>query len=107
MHKRRAPHQRVRKVMAPKNGKEDWEVTMELAEALGYPMHYNHPSEIVDEIARLTPTFAGVSYEKLEELGSIQWPCNAKAPRRDAGYAYRRVCARQGQVHDYGVHPHG
>src|SRR5208283_3286238 len=72
--------QLVRKVMAPKNGKEDWEVTQDLAEALGYPMRYNHPSEIMDEIARLTPTFAGVSYEKLEELGSIQWPCNAKAP---------------------------
>ncbi len=72
--------QRVRKVMAPKNGKEDWEVTVALSEALGYPMQYDHPSEIMDEIARLTPTFAGVSYEKLEELGSIQWPCNAKAP---------------------------
>ena len=72
--------QLVRKVMAPKNGKEDWEVTQDLSEALGYPMRYNHPSEIMDEIARLTPTFAGVSFEKLEELGSIQWPCNAKAP---------------------------
>ena len=66
--------------MAPKNGKEDWEITQDLSEALGYPMRYNHPSEIMDEIARLTPTFAGVSFEKLEELGSIQWPCNAKAP---------------------------
>ncbi len=72
--------QRVRKVMAPKNGKEDWEVTVALSEALGYPMQYDHPSQIMDEIARLTPTFAGVSYEKLEELGSIQWPCHAKAP---------------------------
>jgi formate dehydrogenase major subunit len=43
-------------------------------------MHYNHPSEIMDEIARLTPTFAGVSYEAIDELGSIQWPCNDKAP---------------------------
>jgi formate dehydrogenase major subunit len=53
---------------------------MKLSEALGYPMHYNHPSEIMDEIARLTPTFAGVSYAKLDELGSVQWPCNEKAP---------------------------
>ncbi|HSB58752.1 MAG TPA: molybdopterin dinucleotide binding domain-containing protein, partial [Methyloceanibacter sp.] len=45
-----------------------------------YPMHYNHPSEIMDEIAALTPTFAGVSYQKLDELGSVQWPCNAAAP---------------------------
>lgn len=71
---------RVRKVMAPLGGKQDWEVTMMLSNALGYPMEYNHPSEIMDEIARLTPTFTGVSYDKLEELGSIQWPCNELFP---------------------------
>jgi formate dehydrogenase major subunit len=70
----------VRKVMPPLAGKEDWEITMELSNALGYPMHYDHPSEIMDEIARLTPTFTGVTYEKLERLGSIQWPCNAQHP---------------------------
>lgn len=72
--------QRVRKVMSPKNGLEDWEVTLRLAEAVGYRMNYTHPSQIMDEIAALTPTFAGVSYDRLEELGSIQWPCNDKAP---------------------------
>ena len=72
--------QLVRKVMAPKNGYEDWEITLKLSEALGYPMHYTHPSEVMDEIARLTPTFAGISYDKLEKLGSIQWPCNDTAP---------------------------
>ena len=61
-------------------GLADWEITMALSNALGYPMHYNHPSEIMDEIARLTPTFAGVSFDKIDELGSIQWPCNDKAP---------------------------
>ncbi len=71
---------RVRRVMPPLAGKADWEVTQDLANALGYPMAYTHPSEIMDEIARLTPTFAGVSYDKLERLGSIQWPCNAAAP---------------------------
>ncbi len=71
---------RVRKVMPPKAGKSDWEVTVALANALGYPMHYNHPSEIMDEIARLTPTFSGVSFKKIDELGSIQWPCNDQAP---------------------------
>ncbi|MGA3295474.1 MAG: formate dehydrogenase subunit alpha [Candidatus Acidiferrales bacterium] len=71
---------RVRKAIPPMAGKADWEATIALSEALGYPMHYNHPSEIMDEIARLTPTFAGVSYEKLDRLGSIQWPCNDKAP---------------------------
>ncbi len=71
---------RTRKIMEPLGGYQDWEVTMLLSNALGYPMHYTHPSEIMDEIARLTPTFAGVSYEKLDRLGSIQWPCNDKAP---------------------------
>ena len=70
----------VRKVMPPLAGKEDWEITAMLSNALGYPMHYGHPSEIMDEIARLTPTFHGVSYRKLDELGSIQWPCNEQTP---------------------------
>ncbi len=71
---------RIRKVMAPLSGKPDWEITCNLATALGYPMHYSHPSEIMDEIARLTPTFRGVSFEKLDRLGGIQWPCNDAAP---------------------------
>ncbi|MDD5577960.1 MAG: formate dehydrogenase subunit alpha [Methylobacter sp.] len=70
----------VRKVMSPKAGYQDWEVTQMLSNAMGYPMHYTHPSEIMDEIARLTPNFAGVSYQKIDQLGSIQWPCNDEAP---------------------------
>jgi formate dehydrogenase major subunit len=72
--------QRVRKVMSPRNGFADWEITLAVANAMGFGMTYTHPSEIMDEIARLTPTFAGVSYQKLEDLGSVQWPCNEKAP---------------------------
>ena len=72
---------RVRQVMAPLSGKHEWQITCELAQALGYEMSYTHPSEIMDEIARLTPTFSGVSYQRLDELGSIQWPCNEKAPQ--------------------------
>jgi formate dehydrogenase major subunit len=72
--------QLVRKVIEPKNGYEDWEITCLISNAMGYPMHYDHPSEIMDEIARLTPTFAGVSFKLLEEVGSVQWPCNEKAP---------------------------
>ncbi|TAH46863.1 MAG: formate dehydrogenase subunit alpha [Gammaproteobacteria bacterium] len=71
---------RVRKVMQPKAGYADWEITQLIAQAMGYPMHYTHPSEIMEEIARLTPTFAGVSYARIDELGSIQWPCNDAAP---------------------------
>jgi formate dehydrogenase major subunit len=70
----------VNKAKPPMAGLADWEVTMALSNALGYPMNYKHPSEIMDEIARLTPTFAGVSFARIEELGSIQWPCNDKAP---------------------------
>ncbi|WP_137718627.1 formate dehydrogenase subunit alpha [Methylobacillus flagellatus] len=70
----------VRRVMTPKNGMEDWEITARLSTALGYPMEYQHASDIMDEIARLTPTFEGVSFAKLDELGSIQWPCNDTHP---------------------------
>ncbi|MDT0636333.1 formate dehydrogenase subunit alpha [Spectribacter hydrogenoxidans] len=71
---------RVRKVQEPPAGKADWEITQDLAQKLGYPMHYNHPSEIMDEVARTTPTFQGVSFERLDQLGSIQWPCNEEYP---------------------------
>ena len=71
---------RVRKVMQPKNGYADWEVTQLISNAMGYPMDYAHPSEIMDEIARLTPTFHGVSFDKIDQLGSIQWPCNEEHP---------------------------
>ena len=71
---------RIRKVMPPKAGLADWEVTMALSNALGYPMNYTHPAEIMDEIAALTPTFNGVSFEKIDRLGSVQWPCNDAAP---------------------------
>jgi formate dehydrogenase major subunit len=71
---------RVRQVMRPKAGYADWEITQLLSNALGYPMNYAHPSEIMDEIARLTPTFTGVSFARIDELGSIQWPCNEQHP---------------------------
>jgi formate dehydrogenase major subunit len=71
---------RVRPVMKPRTGKAEWLVTQELARALGYPMNYRKESEIMDEIATLTPTFQGVSFKFLDEVGSVQWPCNDSAP---------------------------
>ncbi|MCC7479912.1 MAG: formate dehydrogenase subunit alpha [Hyphomicrobiales bacterium] len=71
---------RVRQVKAPMQGKDEWQVVCELSQAMGYDMHYNSSSEIMDEIAWVTPTFAGVSFEKLDRLGSVQWPCNDKSP---------------------------
>jgi formate dehydrogenase major subunit len=72
--------QRIRKVMTPRCGMADWEVIVAVARAMGLPMDYRDPAQIMDEIARLTPSFAGVSFAKLDELGSVQWPCNAQAP---------------------------
>jgi formate dehydrogenase major subunit len=71
---------RVRKVMPPRTGLEDWQVTLAIAKAMGFDMKYDHPSQIMDEIASLTPSFAGVSYDKLDKLGSVQWPCNENSP---------------------------
>jgi formate dehydrogenase major subunit len=71
---------RVRLVKAPMQGKQEWETTCELATAMGHPMSYVSGADIMDEIARVTPTFAGVSFEKLDKLGSVQWPCNDNAP---------------------------
>jgi formate dehydrogenase major subunit len=71
---------RVRKVMAPKNGYSDWEITLKLAQAMGADWGYTHPAQIMDEIALTTPSFANVSYEMLETKGSVQWPCNDAAP---------------------------
>jgi len=72
--------QLVRKVMSPRNGYEDWQITQRLANALGYPMNYTHPREIMDEIATLTPTFANVSFDRIDKMGSVQWPCNDASP---------------------------
>ena len=71
---------RVRKVMPPRAGLADWQAVMQVCQALGHAMHYDHPSQIMDEIARTTPSFTGVSYAKLDQFGSIQWPCNEQAP---------------------------
>jgi formate dehydrogenase major subunit len=71
---------RVRPVMKPSQGKDEWLITQELARALGYPMNYSNAAEIMDEIAELTPTFTNVSFKFLDEVGSVQWPCNEKAP---------------------------
>ncbi len=72
--------QRVRKVMTPKNGYADWEITQLIAQALGLGWSYAHPAQIMDEIAALTPSFTNVTYDLLERMGSVQWPCNEEHP---------------------------
>ncbi|MBK9004149.1 MAG: formate dehydrogenase subunit alpha [Sphingomonadales bacterium] len=71
---------RVRPAMKEKTGKAEWQVTQELAQALGYPMHYESAAQIMDEIAQLSPSFAHVSFDMLDKVGSVQWPCNDAAP---------------------------
>jgi formate dehydrogenase major subunit len=70
---------RVRPVTAPKAGLNEWQAVCRLATAMGYPMHYDNAAQIMDEIAVLTPTFAGVSFAKLDRVGSVQWPCPDEA----------------------------
>ncbi len=71
---------RVRPVMAPKTGKHEWQIPVDLAKAMGYEMHYNNASEIMEEIARMTPTFKLVSFDRLDNEGSMQWPVTEEAP---------------------------
>ncbi len=69
--------QRVRKAVEPLAGMAEWQVISRLSTLMGYPMQYNHPSEIMDEIASLVPIYGGISYARIEKEG-IQWPCPTK-----------------------------
>ena len=71
---------RVRAVMPSKAGMQEWEATQALANAMGYPMAYDSAEDILREIAALTPSFAGVTFDLLDREGSVQWPCNDAAP---------------------------
>jgi formate dehydrogenase alpha subunit len=67
--------QRVRRAIVPLgNSRPDWQIICELSTRMGYPMNYSSPKEVMEEIASLTPSYAGISYERIHELG-IQWPC--------------------------------
>ena len=71
---------RVRKVVEPLAGYQDWEIVVRLMNAMGYPAQYAHAGEILDELARLSPAYKGLSFELLERIGSAQWPCDENAP---------------------------
>ena len=69
---------RIRKcVEPPGDAKADWKIVCAVAKAMGYTMEYSHPKEIMEEIASLTPQYAGISYERLEQGWQI-WPCPSK-----------------------------
>ncbi len=66
---------RIKKAVPPPgDAKADWEILCMVAHAMGYPMIYSHPSQIMDELASLTPAYGGISYERIEGEGRV-WPC--------------------------------
>ena len=88
--------QRFYKAVEPTgNVKDDWVIISEIATAMGYPMHYNNTKEIWDELRELCPIYKGATYEKMEGLGYIQWPCTGEGPE-DQGTQY----LYKGQIFD-------
>ena len=88
--------QRFYKAVEPTgNVKDDWEIISLIAQAMGYPMHYNNTQEIWDELRSLCPIYKGATYEKMEGLGYIQWPCTDEGPE-DQGTSY----LYKGQIFD-------
>lgn len=72
--------QRIRKAVEPKGDvKTDWDIICRVSTAMGYPMNYNNTKEIWDEMRSLTPSFFGATYEKIEKLGCVQWPCRSES----------------------------
>lgn len=70
--------QLIRKAIDPLGGaRPDWQIIAELSSKMGYHMGYTHPAKIMEEIARLTPSYGGIHYERLEN-GGLQWPCANK-----------------------------
>lgn len=81
--------QRVRQAVAPVgSGWEDFRVFCQVATRMGYPMAYQGPQEIMEEIASVVPTFAGVTYERLENIAGLQWPCRSL---KDPGTAIMHI----------------
>jgi len=80
--------QRFFKAVEPKwDLKTDWQIISEIATRMGYPMHYDNTQQIWDELRQLCPGFKGATYEKMGELGYIQWPCWDESPE-DQGTSY-------------------
>jgi formate dehydrogenase alpha subunit len=68
--------QRVRKAVDPPDEcRPDWQIIIDLSERLGHHMPFSSPQEVFEEVRRVIPNFAGISYERLEAEGGLQWPC--------------------------------
>ena len=88
--------QRFYKAVEPTGDvKDDWVIISEIATAMGYPMHYNNTKEIWDELRDLCPLYKGATYEKMEGMGYIQWPCTDEGSE-DQGTQY----LYKGQIFD-------
>ena len=82
--------QRLHQVFEPIEGsRPDWQIVQQVANRLGAAWNYQHPSEVMDEIASLTPMFAGVNYERLEGYKSLQWPVAAAGADEPLLYTQR------------------
>ena len=90
--------QRVRKAIDPiGNARPDWQIICDLSTRLGFPMEYRNTSEIMAEIASVTPSYAGITYERIDAIG-LQWPCpNTDHPGTRVP-SQRQVYPRQGEV---------
>jgi len=67
---------RVRQAIPPRGeAKPDWQIIAELSNRWGYPMDYASPEAIFEEIRQVTPSYAGITYARLEAEGGLQWPC--------------------------------
>jgi formate dehydrogenase major subunit len=94
--------QRIRKVVEPPHGiLPDWRVVCEVSTRMGYPMPYKHPSEIMDEIAKLTPMYAGVSYDRLDQPAGLQWP--VPTARHEGTSLMHQETFPKGKAHFVGV----
>ena len=81
--------QRFEAAVPPKGEcKHDWQIISEISTAMGYPMHYENTKEIWDELRELTPIYYGATYEKMEGLGYVQWPCTDLDDAHGTKYLY-------------------
>lgn len=71
---------RVRQAIKPKVELQEWDIISKIATAMGYEMQYNNSEEVFNEMKGLWDGISGASYEKIDQLGGVQWPCNKENP---------------------------
>ena len=99
--------QRVKKAIAPVgDSKPDWKILCDLSTRMGYPMGYQKPSEIMDEIASLVPFYSGVTYSNLEEAG-IQWPLGNSRKKKFHPVEYREPFEKPDDKYPLWIIPRG